>query len=231
LSWEVDGKVLRTLNRNDTYDSKGGQYHYPQTPSRVQFSLWPAGKAGNAQGTIEWAGGEIDWSSPYMQNGYYYAMIKDVTVDCYSPPPGYKNLGNSAYYYMNDYGTNDTVAIGNNNTILSSFQATGEDPKKGASSSVGATKTGTKSSASASATAEVESIPGVSGGGSRESGSDVSGDSGSSSSGNTGSSGSSGSGTNSFSQGLVTTGVNDGSRVVAGSLVALNAFLAAAMLV
>ena len=78
LSWEVDGQVLRTLYRNETYNETAGQYHYPQTPSRVQFSLWPAGKAGNAQGTIEWAGGEIDWNSPYMQNGYYYAMVKDV---------------------------------------------------------------------------------------------------------------------------------------------------------
>jgi len=84
LSWEVDGQVLRTLYRNETYNETAGQYHYPQTPSRVQFSLWPAGKAGNAQGTIEWAGGEIDWNSPYMQNGYYYAMVKDVvSLDSY----------------------------------------------------------------------------------------------------------------------------------------------------
>jgi hypothetical protein len=218
--------------------------------------LWPAGKAGNAQGTIEWAGGEIDWNSPYMQNGYYYAMVKDVvsldlpidhhvydanycqTVDCYSPPSGYNNQGNKAYWYENKFGTNDTVAIGNNNTILSSFLATGEDPKKGASSSKSSTATKTGSSSSAdSATAQPETIPGVSGGGSRESGSDVG--SGSSSSGNSGSSGSSGSsdsgsysgGSSSFSQGLETgSGTNDGNRVVAGSLVALVAFFAAAMM-
>jgi len=237
LSWEVDGKVLRTLYRNETYNATAGQYHYPQTPSRVQFSLWPAGKAGNAQGTIEWAGGEIDWNSPYMQNGYYYAMVKDVTVDCYNPPSGYNNQGNKAYWYENKFGTNDTVVVGNNNTILSSFLATGEDPNKGASSSKSSTATKTGSSSADSATAQPETIPGVSGGGSRESGSDVA--SGSSSSGNSGSSGSSGSsdsgsysgGPSSFSQGLETgSGTNDGNRVVAGSLVALVAFFAAAMM-
>ena len=78
LNWMVDGVVLRTKLRNETYNSTTGQYHYPQTPSRIQFSLWPAGKSGNAQGTIDWAGGAIDWSSQYMTNGYYYAMVKDV---------------------------------------------------------------------------------------------------------------------------------------------------------
>jgi len=161
------------------------------------------------------------------------------TVDCYNPPSGYNNQGNKAYWYENKYGTNDTVVVGNNGTILSSFLATGEDPKKGASSSKSstATKSGSQSSSSSSATSQPETIPGVSGGGSRESGSDVA--SGSSSSGNSRSSGSSGSsdsgsysgGPSSFSQGLETgSGTNDGSRVVAGSLVALVAFFAAAMM-
>lgn len=81
LTWSVDGKVLRTKNRNETYNSTTGQYHYPQSPSRIQLSLWPAGASSNAQGTIDWAGGAIDWNSPYMQNGYYYAMVKDIVSD------------------------------------------------------------------------------------------------------------------------------------------------------
>lgn len=175
---------------------------------------------------------------------YYFHNTDQVrqTVDCYNPPSGYNNQGNKAYWYENKFGTNDTVVIGNNGTILSSFLATGEDPKKGASSSKTstATKSGSQSSSSSSATAQPETIPGVSGGGSRESGSDVA--SGSSSSGDSGSSGSSSSsgssdsgsysgGSSSFSQGLETgSGTNDGSRVVAGSLVALVAFFAAAMM-
>jgi hypothetical protein len=65
------------------------------------------------------------------------------TVDCYNPPSGYNNQGNKAYWYENKFGTNDTVVVGNNGTILSSFLATGENPKIGASSSK--TNTATKS--------------------------------------------------------------------------------------
>jgi len=78
LTWAIDGQVLRTLNRNDTYNSTTGQYHYPQSPARVQLSLWPAGLQSNGQGTIDWSGGLVDWDSSEMQNGYYYAMVNDV---------------------------------------------------------------------------------------------------------------------------------------------------------
>lgn len=43
---------------------------YPSTPSRVQISIWPAGISSSAQGTIDWAGGMIDWQSDEIkQNG------------------------------------------------------------------------------------------------------------------------------------------------------------------
>ncbi|KAJ9622059.1 putative glycosidase CRH2 [Taxawa tesnikishii (nom. ined.)] len=121
IAWSIDGQVQRTKFRNETYNSTSGQYHFPQTPARIQLSLWPAGLAKNGQGTIDWAGGLVDWNSPYMTNGYYYAMVNDVSVDCYDPPAGYKNQGSKSYKYTTTYGTNDTVAITNDNTILSSF--------------------------------------------------------------------------------------------------------------
>lgn len=71
---------MRTLNRKDTLN--GSTYAYPQTPSRIQLSLWPAGLSSNGQGTIDWAGGLVDWDSPYMQNGYYYAKVTDVVSHC-----------------------------------------------------------------------------------------------------------------------------------------------------
>jgi len=37
LNWEIDGKVVRTLRREDTIDQNSGIYKYPSTPSRVQF--------------------------------------------------------------------------------------------------------------------------------------------------------------------------------------------------
>lgn len=81
LTWAVDGTVLRTLNRNTTYNSTTGQYHYPQTPSKIELSLWPAGLASNGEGTIDWAGGLVNWESSAMSNGYYYAMVKEVVSD------------------------------------------------------------------------------------------------------------------------------------------------------
>ena len=129
LSWAVDGQVMRTLKKSDTWNSTDNTYHYPQTPSRIALSLWPAGLPSNGEGTIEWAGGLVDWNSQYMQNGYYYAMVSDVSVECYNPPSGFSNnFGSKSYYYTSTVGTENTVAIGNNNTVLSSFYATGDNP-------------------------------------------------------------------------------------------------------
>lgn len=235
ISWSIDGKVMRTKNRNDTYNSTTQQYHFPQTPARIQLSLWPAGLASNGQGTIEWSGGLVNWDSSAMQNGYYYAMIKEVKVECYDPPSGYKNKGSKSYYYDSAYGTNDTVVTSNNNTILSSFYATGENPSYNpdASSSSTSRATGTSTSAAAASSTNVETVPGDSGAGTRgdeSANAQLSSSPGDSSGSSSAGSSSSGSGSTSFVQGNPNGGTNDGARVVAGSLVALVAFFAAAMM-
>jgi len=82
LSWSIDGNVVRTVNKADTKDATG-VFNYPTTPSRVQLSLWPAGINTSAPGTVQWAGGMIDWNSPdYAAAGHYYALVKNVTVQC-----------------------------------------------------------------------------------------------------------------------------------------------------
>ena len=78
LTWSIDGVAMRTLDKNSTYNETDHQYHYPQTPARVQLSLWPAGLSTNAEGTIEWAGGLVNWNSPAMANGYFYAQVASV---------------------------------------------------------------------------------------------------------------------------------------------------------
>lgn len=249
VSWYIDGQQLRTVYRNETYNETTQQYHFPQTPSRVQLSLWPAGRSDNAQGTINWAGGEIDWNSQYMTNGYYYAMVSDVNVECYDPPDNFdKDFGDKAYYYTTTYGTNDTVAIGNNNTELASFLATGDDKDKDPNASKSASASGTKSTstASESASATPETVPGISGGGndaisghgggsSDSSNSGSSSDSSNSDSGDSGSSSdssSSSSNSNSFVQGggQQATNSNQAPAVVAGSGVALLGFFVACLL-
>ncbi|KAF2859015.1 glycoside hydrolase family 16 protein [Piedraia hortae CBS 480.64] len=127
ISWFIDGQQLRTKFRNETYNSTTQKYAFPQTPSRVMLSLWPAGAAGNRQGTIDWAGGLVNWNSPYMQNGYYYAIAHNVSVECYNPPAG-AGSGN-AYFYKSVEIDENSVALGNNGTSIRSLGATGDNPQ------------------------------------------------------------------------------------------------------
>lgn len=60
---------------------------FPTTPSRVQISLWPGGSSEYANGTIEWAGGEIDYDhEDYVDQGYYWCTLQTVSVWCANSP-------------------------------------------------------------------------------------------------------------------------------------------------
>ncbi|KAL4991097.1 concanavalin A-like lectin/glucanase domain-containing protein [Aspergillus falconensis] len=128
IDWLVDGDVVRTLTKESTFNETADRYEYPQTPSRMQLSLWPAGQASNAQGTIEWAGGEIDWDSEDIKNqGYYAAYYSDITVECYDPPSGAKVNGDVSYDFKDNKGLESSVEITDNKTVLASLGATGLD--------------------------------------------------------------------------------------------------------
>jgi len=128
LIWSINGKEQRRLERSDTWNKTSGRFDYPQTPARIMLSLWPAGLPSNEKGTIEWAGGEIDWNSPYMTNGYYAARFSEVTVECYDPPEGAQIKGKKTYKYTDEAGTNNTVAITDDLVVLGSLMGTGENP-------------------------------------------------------------------------------------------------------
>jgi beta-glucanase (GH16 family) len=146
VQWIVDGNVVRTLKKSDTFNETANRYQFPQTPSRLQMSIWPAGQASNAQGTIDWAGGEIDWNSQDIQEkGYYYATIGQVDVQCYTPPSGAIQTGNSAYLFTSEAALEADVEITGNSTVLGSMGATGLDMTLGADSSSSATSTGSDS--------------------------------------------------------------------------------------
>ncbi|CAI7581925.1 unnamed protein product [Penicillium glandicola] len=136
VEWVVDGTVQRTLNKADTYNETSKQYQFPQTPSRLQMSLWPAGQASNAQGTIDWAGGEIDWNSEDIQNvGYDYATVGEVSVVCYDPPSDATTSGDKAYIYTSSAAMESDISITDNSTILASLGATGLNMDLGADTS------------------------------------------------------------------------------------------------
>ena len=111
LTWLIDGNAVRTLKRSDVTGSDGVS-RYPSTPSRIELrcallppysspclfrfvstltdhppfvtcSLWPAGINSSGQGTIDWAGGLIDWNDPdYKAAGHFYALVESVSVAC-----------------------------------------------------------------------------------------------------------------------------------------------------
>lgn len=208
---------MRTKNKADTWNATANRYQFPQTPARVQLSLWPAGLSTNAPGTIAWAGGEIDWDSEDIkEHGYYYALFNSVTVECYDPPSGANIQGNSSYIYTSYAGTNNTVEITNKTTVLSSFDATGTNMTAGAASA--------SSSATSSTASGDDTVPGMRGGSgaAANSGSSSSSSSSGSSSGSTSSSGSSSTG---FSQGTSSSeksgAVSQSERVLQGSLFAV----------
>ncbi|KAI0902606.1 hypothetical protein F4806DRAFT_46611 [Annulohypoxylon nitens] len=154
IQWLVDGKVGRTQLKSSTWNSTSNQWDYPQTPARVQLSIWPGGSDQNAQGTIDWAGGPIDWNSADIKkDGYYYATVGEVTIECYKTDKAPGTNSGKSYTYNNAKATNDTVEDGNSNTVLKSLLGTGLDMDKDY-----------PSSSSASQTAQ-EVIPGLSGGG------------------------------------------------------------------
>ncbi|RKP31197.1 hypothetical protein METBISCDRAFT_30385 [Metschnikowia bicuspidata] len=158
--WIIDGKVVRTLKRADTWNSTQKRYKYPNTPSRVQFSLWPAGSELNALGTQQWAGGKIDWDSPDIkEHGYYYAYVKNVSVETYDLPSFISRNESkfNAFLYKSSKELNENVQLTNKKTWLGSPDAVGFDPQNSSSS---LSQSASKSSSSGTATGKTSQATG-----------------------------------------------------------------------
>ncbi|CAJ0540225.1 Ff.00g074440.m01.CDS01 [Fusarium sp. VM40] len=132
IEWWVDGKMGRSLDKKDTWNATAKNFNFPQTPSRVQLSLWPGGKEGNAEGTVSWAGGPIDWDHPDIQkSGYFYAAFSDVEIQCFNAKSGPGSNSGTSYWYTDARGTNDTITDGDKRHTIASLMASGEDMDKG----------------------------------------------------------------------------------------------------
>ena len=89
LVWLIDQKPVRTLK----FAEANGGNNYPQTPSTVRIGIWAGGDPGNNKGTIEWAGGEIDYGkAPYTMS------VESVKIINYSPGLEYKWTDKSGKY-------------------------------------------------------------------------------------------------------------------------------------
>lgn len=112
LIWAIDDRIVRTLLRADTYSPSSGQYKYPTTPSRVQVSIWPGGIPAAAEGTVEWAGGMIQWNEPeYVENGYYWNTLKSVSVQCWAEQN--QTAGTTGWVYAGNNSENVPVSVMN----------------------------------------------------------------------------------------------------------------------
>ena len=132
IKWIVDGKLGRTKKRSETWNATSNQWAYPQTPSRVQISIWPGGLETNAKGTVDWAGGPIDWNSDEIKDfGYYFATFDEISVECWKTDSGPGTSKGKSYYYNNIAATNNTVVDSDKPHILKSFLGMGTDMNKG----------------------------------------------------------------------------------------------------
>jgi beta-glucanase (GH16 family) len=73
IVWQIDDKTVRAL------PAAQAQGQYPQTPMQVKLGIWSAGDPSNPPGTIEWAGGNTDYSA-----GPYSMIVKSLTATDYS---------------------------------------------------------------------------------------------------------------------------------------------------
>lgn len=59
IEWYIEDKLVRTLPRAEASPSEN---YYPQTPMVIRMGVWAGGDPKkNAKGTVEWAGGEVNW--------------------------------------------------------------------------------------------------------------------------------------------------------------------------
>jgi len=135
LVWIIDEKPVRTLNFGD---ANGGN-NYPQTPSTVRIGIWAGGDPANNKGTIEWAGGEIDYNkAPYTMS------VESVKIINYSPGLEYKWTDKSGKYQSIEViepGKADGAPV---NTAVPLATATGTGGAPGKVDIPSATATATK---------------------------------------------------------------------------------------
>jgi len=116
LTWLIDNKPVRTVQASD---AKGpdGVSRYPSTPSRIQFSIWPAGIPSSPKGTVDWAGGMIDWQDPdYVSAGHFYALVQSINITCADPTP--PAVDTTSYVYGKNVSTlTPAIAFSNQTTV------------------------------------------------------------------------------------------------------------------
>lgn len=142
IVWSVNGQTMRVLQ---AADADPGQY--PQTPMQIKVGSWAGGDSANSPGTIQWAGGPVDWSqAPFTM------YLKAIAVTDYSTGSSYSYDGTAGTWQsiVSNGGTINSSGNGKNTPALSanpSLTTTVGNPSipfstDSAASSIYATRTG-----------------------------------------------------------------------------------------
>ncbi|RFN53422.1 murein transglycosylase [Fusarium flagelliforme] len=143
VDWYVNDVQVRTV--------KFAESNYPQTPMRLKLGIWAGGDPDNAEGTIQWAGGETDYKDvPYTMT------VQKIKVQNLNPAKEYSYGDSSGSYKSIDFDKKDNGREGN----MSEKDEEKEQETKSASeaasttSSDSASKTASESEATTMSTAK-----------------------------------------------------------------------------
>lgn len=147
ITWLIDGNSVRTVKYAEAKDGS----RYPQTPMKLRLGIWAGGDPDNGQGTIEWAGGETDYTqAPFSM------YVKSVTVTNYNPA--------DTYEWSDTSGSYQSIKASNGTSSDSSSSSTSSDSSStttGGSSTSTATGASTTSDSSSAATSTSDSTSGA----------------------------------------------------------------------
>ncbi len=92
-------------------------------PDALRDSIWPAGINASGQGTIEWAGGLINWDDPdYKSAGHFYALVESVSITC-ADSKANPSDAQSYVYGKNTSAFSPQIAVSNETTVNSGAMA------------------------------------------------------------------------------------------------------------
>jgi beta-glucanase (GH16 family) len=147
IEWLLDDEVVRTL---EYADALGGA-NYPQTPMRIRIGIWAGGDPDNSEGTIEWAGGETDYTA-----GPFSMYVESVDIINYNPASSYKYTDKTGAYTSikaSNATMSTNLSTSNSSSIVASSKSSSSS--RASSSSVELSSTATSTSATASSASVV----------------------------------------------------------------------------
>ncbi|KAM0350986.1 hypothetical protein ACHAPU_002764 [Fusarium lateritium] len=98
IEWYINDVAVRTLK----YSEADGGQTFPQTPMRVKLGIWAGGDPDNAEGTIQWAGGETDY------DGVPYTMtVQKIKIENLNPAESYTYSDETGSYKSIDFDKKD----------------------------------------------------------------------------------------------------------------------------